>query len=34
VDEAMAVYDEYVKSQGGEASKDEQAKEEKAEEKA
>ncbi|KAK6073928.1 4 family polyadenylate binding protein [Seiridium cupressi] len=34
VDEAMAVYDEYVKSQGGEASKDEPAKEEKTEEKA
>lgn len=34
VDEAMAVYDEYVKSQGGEASKDEPAKEEKNEEKA
>lgn len=34
VDEAMAVYDEYVKSQGGEAAKEEPAKEEKTEEKA
>lgn len=30
----MAVYDEYVKSQGGEAAKEEPAKEEKTEEKA